>query len=73
MKKVLLLIFVFLLFSTALVVGSANPVAAVGTIFSNFTVSQLVFNQSLAQISFEVSGETGTVGYCNVTISESPS
>jgi len=35
---------------------------------SNSTVAQLNFNQSLAQISFEVSGETGIIGYCNVTI-----
>ena len=38
------------------------------TVFSNSIVSQFIFNQSLAQTSFEVSGETGTVGYCNVTI-----
>ena len=38
------------------------------TVFSNSIASQFIFNQSLAQTSFEVSGETGTVGYCNVTI-----
>jgi PKD repeat protein len=34
----------------------------------NSTVTHFNFNQSLAQIRFEVSGETGTAGYCNVTI-----
>ena len=38
------------------------------TVFSNSIVSQFVFNQSSAQITFEVSGETSTVDYCNVTI-----
>jgi hypothetical protein len=37
-------------------------------IFSNSTVSQFVFDHLSAQISFTVSGGTGTVGYCNVTI-----
>jgi len=37
-------------------------------VFSNCTVSQLVFDQTSKQISFEVSGETGAVCYCNVTV-----
>jgi hypothetical protein len=37
-------------------------------VFSNFAVSQLVFDQSSSQISFEVSGTTAAVGYCNVTV-----
>lgn len=35
---------------------------------SNSTVAHLVFNQTLGQISFNVTGSSGTVGYCNVTI-----
>jgi hypothetical protein len=35
---------------------------------SNSTVSAFNFYQSLKQISFKVSGETGTSGCCNVTI-----
>lgn len=38
------------------------------TILSNSTIPQFFFNQSLARISFEVSGETGMGGCCNVTI-----
>jgi parallel beta-helix repeat protein len=37
-------------------------------ISSDSTVANFVFNQSLMQTSFEVSGETGAEGYCNVTI-----
>jgi hypothetical protein len=37
-------------------------------ISSNSTAANFIFNQSLMQTSFEVSGETGTTGYCNVTI-----
>lgn len=37
-------------------------------ISSNSTVANFIFNQSLMQTSFEFSGETGTKGYCNVTI-----
>lgn len=39
-------------------------------ISSDSTVANFIFNQSLMQTSFEVSGETGTKGYCNVTIPE---
>jgi hypothetical protein len=38
------------------------------TIYSNSSVSQFFFNQSLSEIKFEISGEIGTVGYCNLTI-----
>lgn len=38
------------------------------TVLSNCAISQLSFNQSLRQISFEISSETGASGYCNVTI-----
>jgi len=37
-------------------------------ILSNSTVSNFNFNQPEAQMSFKISGETGTSGYCNVTI-----
>jgi len=37
-------------------------------ILSNSTIPEFFFNQSLARISLEVSGETGMVGCCNVTI-----
>jgi len=46
--------------------GIIYPVA----ILSNSTIPGFFFNQSLARISFEVSGETGMVGCCNVTIPE---
>ncbi|MCJ7631190.1 lamin tail domain-containing protein, partial [Candidatus Bathyarchaeota archaeon] len=35
---------------------------------TNSTVSSLVFNQTLKQISFNVTGLSATIGYCNVTI-----
>jgi hypothetical protein len=35
---------------------------------SNSTVTHFMFKQTLAQISFNVSGSSGTWGYCNVTI-----
>jgi hypothetical protein len=38
------------------------------SVFSNCTVSQIVFDQSSGRISFEVSGETGAECYCNVTV-----
>jgi parallel beta-helix repeat protein len=38
---------------------------------SNSTVTHFIFNQTLAQISFNVSGSSGTWGYCNVTIPKS--
>jgi hypothetical protein len=37
-------------------------------ILSSSNIPQFFFNQSLARISFEVSGETGMGGCCNVTI-----
>jgi len=45
-----------------------NMTGASISVFSNCTVSQLVFDQSSSQISFEVSGETGAACYCNVTV-----
>lgn len=38
------------------------------TVFSNCTVSELVFDQLSAQVSFEVSDITGSASYCNVTV-----
>jgi hypothetical protein len=35
---------------------------------SNSTITNFIFNQPSKQISFEVSGEKGNSGYCNVTI-----
>ncbi len=45
-----------------------NMTEAYIAVFSNCTVSQIVFDQSSGQISFEVSGETGAACYCNVTV-----
>ncbi len=41
------------------------------TVFSNSTISKFHYNQSIALIKFEVSGEVGTMGYCNLTIPKS--
>jgi len=38
---------------------------------SNSTVTHFIFNQTLAKISFNVSGISGKWGYCNVTIPKS--
>jgi len=38
------------------------------TVYSNSTVTHLVFNQTQAQISFNVTGSNGSKGYCNITI-----
>ena len=38
------------------------------TMMSNSTVSNFNFNESLKQISFNVTGPTGKAGYCNITI-----
>lgn len=38
------------------------------TVRSNSTTSNFKFNQTKAEVSFNVTGEPGTVGYCNVTI-----
>ena len=45
-----------------------NMTGASISVFSNCMVSQLVFDQTSNQISFEVSGETDAVCYCNVTV-----
>jgi len=44
--------------------GAIYPVA----LSSNSTISGFKFNQPQMQISFNVTGPSGTVGYCNVTI-----
>lgn len=38
------------------------------TTFCNATVASFEFNQSLAQISFNVTGPSGTISFCNITI-----
>jgi len=44
--------------------ATVYPVA----ISSNSTISTFKFNQPQMQISFDVEGPSGTIGYCNVTI-----
>lgn len=44
-----------------------NMTEASISVFSNCTVSQIVFDQPSGRISFEVSGETDAACYCNVT------
>jgi hypothetical protein len=39
---------------------------------SNSTISNLFFNSTNSELSFTVSGETGTAGYVKVTIAKSP-
>ncbi len=46
--------------------GARYPVSTL----CNHTVTHFIFNQTLSQISFRVSGKPNTVGYCNVTISK---
>jgi branched-chain amino acid transport system substrate-binding protein len=41
------------------------------SILSNSTVSNFNFNQTGMQISFDVTGDSGIAGYCNVTIPKS--
>ena len=38
------------------------------SVSSNSTVSDFTFDRSLNHINFTISGETGTTGYCNVTL-----
>jgi len=38
------------------------------TVTSNSTISNFNFNETLKQLSFDVTGPTGNAGYCNVTI-----
>jgi len=47
--------------------GQVYPVA----LSSNSTISAFKFNQPQMQISFNVTGPPGTVGYCNITIPKS--
>jgi len=35
---------------------------------SNSTVSDLIFNQSAKEVSFIIAGQTGELGFCNITI-----
>jgi hypothetical protein len=53
--------------------GWVNPIQISGVTYyvsttSNSTVSGFSFNQSAKEISFNVTGASGTKGYCNVTI-----
>jgi len=41
------------------------------TMRSNSTITDFVFNQTLTQVSFNVNGTHGAVGFCNVTIAKS--
>jgi len=40
------------------------------TIFSNSSVTHFMFSQTLAQITFNVTGQSVEAGYCNVTIQD---
>jgi parallel beta-helix repeat protein len=57
------------------VTPSPSPIPVPGQSFflvkSNSTVSELFFNSTSAELSFTVSGETGTAGYVEVTIAKS--
>jgi hypothetical protein len=44
--------------------GSTYPVSIV----SNSTISDFSFNQSLKEISFNVTAQNGTLGFCNLTL-----
>ena len=48
--------------------GTWNDVTYYVSIHSNSTVANFIFNQSLKQISFNIEGQSGTTGFCNVTI-----
>jgi len=50
------------------VLGSMNYMVATR---SNSTITDFIFNQTLMQISFNVNGTHGAVGFCNVTIPKS--
>lgn len=47
--------------------GIHYPVA----IESNSSITHFIFNQSLAQLSFKLTGDSGKNGYCNITILKS--
>jgi hypothetical protein len=51
--------------------SSSNQSVTVFSVDSNSTVSNLAFNSANAQLSFSVTGVTGTTGYVNVCISKS--
>ncbi len=44
--------------------GNFYPV----TLFTNSTISNFSFNELLKEISFNVTGQDGTVGFCNLTL-----
>lgn len=44
--------------------GDFYPVS----LFTNSTVSNFSFNQSTIEISFNVTGQDGTIGFCNITL-----
>ena len=48
--------------------GTWNDVTYYVHTFSNSTITDFMFNQSLKQISFSVGGTSGTTGFSNVTI-----
>lgn len=48
--------------------SSSNQSETVFSVDSNSTVSNLTFNSANAQLSFSVTGETGTTGYASVCI-----
>jgi outer membrane protein assembly factor BamB len=48
--------------------GTWNDVSYQVSIQSNSLVTDFIFNQSLKQISFNITGQSGTAGFCNVTI-----
>ncbi len=38
------------------------------SLFTNSTISNFSFNQSTTEISFNVTGQDGTIGFCNITL-----
>ena len=56
--------------SLVIVPSSSQNTQAVFSVNSNSTVSDLAFNSTSQQLSFTVSGPSGTTGYCDVYISK---
>ncbi len=48
--------------------GTWDDITYYVSIHSNSTVANFLFTQSLKQISFDIEGQSGTTGFCNVTI-----
>ena len=46
----------------------SNGTPYIVTVFSNSTIANFNFSQSLEQISFNITGPSDTLGFCNVTI-----